>query len=116
ERLVVVRGHVGGEVLAAVSSRDDVGDTGGDRVADGAMQRVGVGLAAVAVVRAGSAKTHVRDLDAESCGVRGDPLAAAGDLCGRAAALGLDHVDRIDLRAVRYASDAQPVVPGGDAA
>ena len=114
ERLVVVRGHVGGEVLAAVSSRDDVGDTGGDRVADGAMQRVGVGLAAVAVVRAGSAKTHVRDLDAESCGVRGDPIDAADDLCVRAAALGVDHLDRIDLRAGRDADDARPVVPRGD--
>ena len=114
EHFVVVRGNPRAEVLAAIPGGHDVRHSRRDRVAYRTVERVRVGVAAVAVVDARTAEAHIRDLDLQCCGVRGDPVDAADHLRVGAAALRVDDLDRVDLRARRHADDACAVVARGD--
>src|SRR6184192_4173241 len=80
------------------------------------MERVAVGIATVAVVRARPAQAHVGDLDPERRRVRRDPVDAADDLRVGTAALCVDDLDRVELRSGCDADDARAIVLRADRA
>ncbi len=100
-----IRGrHRAGEVRVAVTSGDDVGHTGGRRVADRLVQGVAVAVPTVVVVRAAAAEAHIRDFDVQRTRVGGHPVDATDDLRPCAAARGVEHFHGV-LQGPRHDAD-----------
>src|SRR5207245_9147117 len=59
QHLVVVRRNAGAEILAVITGGDNVSHARRDRVAYRTVERVGIGVTAVAVVSARTGEAHV---------------------------------------------------------
>ena len=78
------------------------------------MQRVAVGVPAIAIVGARAAQAHVGDFDILERCVCGHPVDAANDIRPPAGAPVVEHADRVDRNARRDAHDAGAVVDRAD--
>src|SRR5215211_7343841 len=110
--LLVGSWYLTGEVGVGVAGRDHIGHAGLGRVTDCLVERVGIGIAAVVVVRTASAEAHVGYLDAVGGGVLSYPIDSAYDPRPIARPRAVEHPDRVQGSVGGDPDDAGAIVPG----